>query len=313
MYFELTLVSFGLLTGEVAALAQPMHPQSWLDRPLVDWNRQEARPPQLPRPPNPQVESELASRCREQVRQPSSLEEKAIVQGGWMLYGPARSNATTTVLTGMSSVDGMCRPMAYRAFVFSDGKFAGTLSPVSMDSRADSSLTNIRLDSPTRITADFARYGESDPLCCPSNISTVSYEITGNENPVVIAVKVTVRPTSQPDRQTQLPLFGKRWTLTETGKQPSGANSPYIEFDEKQHRASGDTGCNRFFGELAVEGTSVRISHLGSTKRACLSEDANRREAQFLRSLEKTTRFEVHEGTLRLYAGDLPILVFIAK
>lgn len=78
-------------------------------------------------------------------------------------------------------------------------------------------------------------------------------------------------------------------------------------------RVSGDSGCNRFSGEFEVSGTSLKVSRLMSTKRACLAEEANRLEMNFLRALESITRFEAQQNVLRLFAGDNPNLVFAAK
>jgi hypothetical protein len=94
----------------------------------------------------------------------------------------------------MAAADGMCRPMSYQAFVFSNGSFVGTLSPVPMDSRTDGALSTFRLLDASRVQAEFARYTESDPLCCPSRISTVDYSVKGGE---LKAERVTARSASQ--------------------------------------------------------------------------------------------------------------------
>lgn len=82
----------------------------------------------------------------------------------------------------------MCRPLQYQSFVFVDGEFAGTLSPEPMDSRTDGALGHITLHSGTQLTAEYSRYEESDPLCCPSRRTVVTFEIATDP--------VTVRPAS---------------------------------------------------------------------------------------------------------------------
>ena len=77
-----------------------------------------------------------------------------------MLYGSVQSYGLTRVVTAMSGVDGMCRPLGYQAFIYWEGRYAGTLSPTPMNSRTDGAITNIRLVSGTRIFAEFARYAE---------------------------------------------------------------------------------------------------------------------------------------------------------
>jgi hypothetical protein len=131
----------------VVLLGQSTHAaqDSWLDRPLVNWNRPSGALPQLPPPSTPQGESANADRCGQQVRQPANAADRALVRKGWMLYGPVYSSDFTKIVTALSGFDGMCRPVGHQAFVYWEDRYAGTLSPVPMNSRADGSLTNIHL------------------------------------------------------------------------------------------------------------------------------------------------------------------------
>jgi len=63
----------------------------------------------------------------------------------------------------------------------------------------------------------------------------------------------------------------------------------------------------------ATGGASFADTPVTYKSSACPAEQANRLETEFLRSLEQTTRFEIHARTLRLYAGDHPTLVFTAE
>ena len=187
----LIVIVFGIITHIVKAPAQPVEPaRSWLDSPLLDWNREGAEFPPLP-PPVGAGQSPLDSRCRDQLRQPAVAAERAVVKLGWTLYGPAQSFSSARLFTALASVDGMCRPLGYQAFVYVEGRYAGTLSPMPMNSRTDSALTTVRLVSATRIVAEFARYRDTDPLCCPSSISTVIYSLRNDEIPELAAVRVT--------------------------------------------------------------------------------------------------------------------------
>jgi|SRR5687767_9537859 len=311
----LELISvFTLLGAASSAGAQPQRAvNSWLDRPLVNWNRPGST---LPRPSAAFDRSELSGPCRNQVRQPTSAAERAVVRMGWTLYGPVQSYESTTVFRVMAGVGGMCRPMGHQAFVYSGGRYAGTLSPTAMEARSDGSLTSIYLTSPTSISAEFARYRESDPLCCPSRTTSVNYTLRNTGNPVVAAVEVSTLspcPESEPpdgNAGDAASLFGRRWALTGIGDQRLSAGKPYIEFDDQQRRASGDGGCNRFSGGFELNGTSLKLTRMISTKRACLAPEANRLETNFLQALEQTTRFRIEGTTLRLYAGDRQLLTF---
>jgi heat shock protein HslJ len=52
---------------------------------------------------------------------------------------------------------------------------------------------------------------------------------------------------------------------------------------------------------------------MASTRRACLAQEANRLEMDFLQGIEKVTRFEAQHNVLRLFSGDNAILVFAGK
>ena len=313
----LILISIGLWAFSLPILGQPA---SWLDRALSNWNREDKGLPALA-DPAPQSSPQPESRCREEVRQPASTAERAVVRRGWKLYGPAQTYGMTTVFTALANFDGMCRPMGYQAFVYSEGRYAGTLSPVPMNSRTDGSLTRVQLVRSTTITAEFARYRDSDPLCCPSRTSTVEYSIRNDEVPDLTAVNVTTRPVGQRPEQTGgnqrreegTLLSGKRWILSLMGARRVSADKPYIELDGEQHRISGDSGCNRFFGTVQITGASLKISQLSSTKRACLSEEANHLENELLQTLGEATRFSMETNELHLFAGDSLVLTFVSK
>jgi heat shock protein HslJ len=310
------ILSFALLSVVMPVMAQTRHQDSWLDRPLINWNRVSRRLAQPPRPPAPD-DSDNANRCRRQVRRPTNAAERVLVQRGWMMYGPAYSYGGTGIVTGLSSFDGMCRPIGFQAFVYTAGRYAGTLSPTLMNSRSDGSLTDVHVSSATSISADFARYRDSDPLCCPSRISSVAYSL--RRDGTLIPRRVRHRPVSETSEQNPKPeaqtsaLLGKRWTLTQLEERRLSPGRAYIQFVGDQNRASGSGGCNSFAGTFEIDGSALSLSRIASTKRACLDAELQRLETEFLRVLETTTRFEVQDNRLRLYAGDRLILAFIGN
>lgn len=146
---------------------------SWLDRPLGrNWNVGDGIVPQAPRTLVP-----IDARCRDQVREPDSLADRAVTRAGWSLYGPSQTFGAVTVVTAMAGVDGMCRPTEFNGFVFVQNRFAGTLAPEPMAARSDGALSEIYLISQSDLRAEFVRYRRDDPLCCPSQKSTVTYRI----------------------------------------------------------------------------------------------------------------------------------------
>lgn len=292
--------------------------KSWLDQPLKNWNRTRNNFPTLPRPVAMTGNAEMDKRCYEQVRQPANTAEEAVAKMGWKLYGASQRFGTTQVFTALSDFDGMCRPLGHQAFVYWEGRYAGTLSPVAMNSRSDGALTSFNLTSPTNISAEYVRYNQTDALCCPSRISNVSFKLRRDDIPDLMPMNVETNATVQPNNQTgnnsnTNSLFGKRWTLTKIGNQNVTSDKPFIEFNESEKRVSGDAGCNLFTGGFEMNGTSLRIPNVAGTLRACAEEQVNRLEKNFYQSLDKITRFETNGDTLRLFAGNRLELVFQNK
>jgi len=105
-------------------------------------------------------------------------------------------------------------------------------------------------------------------------------------------------------------LFGKRWTLTELKGTAVKTKKAYIEFDRELKRFSGNGGCNRIAGGFEIEGRDIKFSQAISTKMACIDNEIQRLETEFLNALQAVTKFEIQGNTLRLYAGDQLFLTF---
>jgi heat shock protein HslJ len=314
-----------LLIDAVVLSAAPISPArqlqlaggSWLDHPLSNWNTKMGGLPRA-RPGGGKDGGRL---CRMQVREPASAAERALVRAGWMLFGAAQIYDQTQVVTAMSGADGMCRPVGQQVFVYWEGRYAGSLAPQPMDSRSDGSILNVRLLGPAFIAAEFARYAERDPLCCPSRTSSVTYKLNRDEAPLITPTNVSTSPTCHPGEGGQAgnssdnaadALFGKKWMLTEI-RGNSVKAEPYIEFDREKGRFSGFGGCNRISGGFEVSDSNLTLSQVISTKMACLDAAANQTEADFLRELTGVLRFEIRDDVLRLYAGDEAVLTFKAS
>jgi hypothetical protein len=164
----------------------------WLDRPLVNWNRPGMAIPAAPAP-DPFVDP----RCGRFARPVETAEDAAVAAAGWTLFGMYEGGWGVKVLSGLSGYDGMCRPFAYQTFVFVDGVFAGTISPDVMSSRTDgAAVTTMLQPDGEMITAEFVRYTDDDPLCCPSRRSTVIYRIDGRgRSPVLTPISVSTSTT----------------------------------------------------------------------------------------------------------------------
>jgi heat shock protein HslJ len=67
---------------------------------------------------------------------------------------------------------------------------------------------------------------------------------------------------------------------------------------------SGEGGCNAFNGPAVVDGESIAIGPLVSTRMACADEAATAQEAAYFAALEAATTFEVRNQTLELRDDD---------
>jgi heat shock protein HslJ len=166
--------------------------------------------------------------------------------------------------------------------------------------------------SETNISVDFNRYRDADPLCYPSGISTVAFNLRRDDIPDLKVVGIEPKRQICANTQTQAEvtapsnlLLGKKWKLVEMSNRQIKAKDTYIEFDQVGFSGSG--GCNRIGGGYKVDGAKLKFSEIFSTKKACSPENI---ESAFLTLLGSTTRFEVESGKLRLYNGDRLILVF---
>ena len=99
LLFSFTVVVMSVFSQQAQAQ------NSWLDRPLVNWNKRSIGSPQLPQP-SAEVQRENIQRCRADVRQPSNTAERAFMRRGWTLYGPVYSYDLTSIVTALS---GFCR------------------------------------------------------------------------------------------------------------------------------------------------------------------------------------------------------------
>jgi len=189
--------TLGVLLLLSASLLAQTPEAGWLDSPLKNWNVA-GRP--LPRAmPNGETIAEISKRCA----MPSLMGtpgEQALSGAGWLplhVFDRQIVQRDVEVVGGLAGADGMCRPTQFNVFVFVKGQLAGTLSPSDMDSRTDGSIGGgVRLAEDDTISAEFARYTNADPLCCPSGRVTVRYRIDRTSSlPVVVPVRI--QPTRQ--------------------------------------------------------------------------------------------------------------------
>ena len=191
--------AFMLLALTAAMLA--LHPsaaraqETWFDEPLLQWNSPGMAVPQAPKREDTAA---IQPRCEAQQRPVETVEDVAVAEAGWTLFASYEAGWGVKRIYGLSGYDGMCRPLGFHAFVFVDGVFAGTLSPVTMDSRYDGVVSRTFIQAGGEgLIATFQRYTDRDPFCCPSATTTVTYVIDrGSGLPVLMAQSARTMPNS---------------------------------------------------------------------------------------------------------------------
>jgi heat shock protein HslJ len=111
----------------------------------------------------------------------------------------------------------------------------------------------------------------------------------------------------------------KEWVLESYGE-PENAQS-VIEgseitatFNSTEHEVSGSAGCNSYFGDYEVDGSSLSIPLVGNTEMYCLEpEGVMDQEEQYLGSLGLAESYEIEDGRLRITCSDGTVLVFISN
>lgn len=180
-----------VLTFSVVTFAQDL----WLDKPMdSNWNKGNGVVPAAPKNAGP-----IEAMCKPQIRPAESVADKALARAGWYLYGAAQTYGNVTLVTAMAGHDGMCRPNEYNAFVFVADRFAGTLSPNNSGARMDGAISFVRLNDRTSLFAEFVRYSEDDPLCCPSRKTYVEYSLTSGARPVIKVDDTSTEDVCRPE------------------------------------------------------------------------------------------------------------------
>ena len=209
--------------------------------------------------------------------------------------------------SGVVTVDGMYRYMA-DAGVFEDCA-TGEKWPVATEGdnaaleRAYTS-SGVEPGSPLLVTVD----GRVD--------LRRKVDKPGRENVLIVERFVRVRPRETCGSMTPVALDNVSWALVELNGKPivvtSDATAPYLELNAPKKSAYGFGGCNRFFGSYdAGEHQMLTFSALGATRMAC--PEGMNQEQELFTVLGQTTRYEIHESKLLLYAGDAVVARFEAR
>lgn len=115
--------------------------------------------------------------------------------------------------------------------------------------------------------------------------------------------------------ETPRPLQGTTWQLDtiRTGETASSvvADSP-VTMQISSGTLSGKA-CNTFRADVTIDGDSVTVGPIASTRMACLNEDLTKQETTVLAILGKVTSMKITGARLQLSTGDGDGLDFTAQ
>ena len=106
-----------------------------------------------------------------------------------------------------------------------------------------------------------------------------------------------------PPQDSIVGLEDRKWVLdaiagTSVGKL---GRTAFILFDKQKLSAGGNSSCNVFGGSYASKGSTLKITDVVSTMRACVEDERMSIERQFLDGLQKANRYEIAKDKLMLY------------
>jgi heat shock protein HslJ len=280
----------------ILPLATPVFAQNsiWLDQnPLPGWNERSRAIPQTRK-----MAAGDLTRCAKVVRQPALDAERQLARSGWTLVEPAQASGRATLVTGAQGFDGMCRPLAFQMFVFIGNRLAGTLSPAPMNSRTDGALVNARLNSETTLSAEYARYRETDALCCPHKIEAVSFLIKPAGGANFLLVPESKSAVVADNAQSQnLENTKWQWIATQTPVEKITATKPEnytLEF-LPDGKVNVQADCNGGSGAYKAAANNLTFSGIVTTLRGC---PAGTQDQKFLGGLNAARIYRVQGDTM---------------
>lgn len=262
----------------------------WLDmKPLPSWNSRKRVILETKK-----ISAAELKRCSTSVRQPSLPQDFLLTKMNWTLTGAAQVFGNTAVITTAEGFDGMCRPLKYETYVFVGNKLAGGLTPGPMDSRTDGSTINVNLYSETDLSAEFARYKNSDALCCPYKTERVTYKVKPDGRNFLLVPEFKSGNDSgdneneNSENDSSLKNAVWQWKNLRDSAGLLTVKNPErytLEFADG-NRINVKADCNRGGGTFTTAKESLTFSAIFTTKMGCPADSLGTRYVNALQSAE---------------------------
>ncbi len=130
-----------------------------------------------------------------------------------------------------------------------------------------------------------------------------------------VEILVQSVPSNPTPSLPELPagLVDALWTVTSIGGKPASSERPITLTIASDMRASGHAGCNNYFAETSIEGSSIAFGPAAATRMAC-APDLMTQENAYLSALGAVTSFELDNLQLRLLdAAGVPLVGLVRE
>ena len=102
-------------------------------------------------------------------------------------------------------------------------------------------------------------------------------------------------------------IQGVRWYLTQVGgspvSPPADGKQPHMALDPVKRQVTGFAGCNNFFGNYELDGSSLSFGPIGATRMACPDLETGL-ETKLFEALQSTRKWKIEDGDLLFLKAD---------
>lgn len=123
---------------------------------------------------------------------------------------------------------------------------------------------------------------------------------------VLLSALSLVACAQTPATPVPLPsLAGTEWLLEDLGGNGVLDRAQATLAFPKPDRVAGQSSCNRFFGSADIQGETIKLGKLATTRMACLSPAVSNQEAKYLKALQNAERITMDGPYLLVYSNGL--------
>ena len=180
-----------------------------------------------------------------------------------------------------------------RLYVAVVGRTDGAITNLGTASLGDRVQVRAARVADKKIELDVIQAGKDDAACCPSEKATRTWTLRRN--------RLREGRAKKTGKLSMADLAGSVWVLTHLGGDEKVPEEPQVTLVFKGDRATGTSGCNRYFTKAQEVGMpgDMTFGPIGSTRRAC-PEPAMELEARYLKALQGTMKYNFLAGQLVL-------------